>query len=268
MLSLLPLVVALASDPDPARTAAPRPTPLQEIGRVRALPACTPIVVHANGAITPALDNDRALAILTNNLRDDRLRQAQRDPAPQHIERSRSRPQRSASTPAAADGEIKSLREYAVGSPTRSARPSSRPSPTRWAARCCRQKRAANELMRDIAIIQGRGDAAEARGIMRPRQPDARERDRAAARHTPGVPGAADSWNDTMRAIAEQPGRARPRRSSPTRAWRPTTASPRPRAVDDLSRFAAVPAAVRSAVMFRAFSLAAAARCVPAGRAR
>jgi len=75
MLMLLPIVVTLAAtDPAPGASSAPRPTPLTEIGRVRALPACVPIVAHANGAITHALDNDRTLAVLgLGRMRSDRL---------------------------------------------------------------------------------------------------------------------------------------------------------------------------------------------------
>src|SRR3982074_2802442 len=68
MFLLLPITVALAADPTPGPSSAARPTPLTEIGRVRALPACVPIVAHANGAITQALDNDRTLAITSTNL--------------------------------------------------------------------------------------------------------------------------------------------------------------------------------------------------------
>jgi len=93
MLMFLPIVFALAAnEPAPAASSAPatstapatggaRPTPLTEIGRVRALPACVPIVAHANGAITQALDNDRTLAIISANLHNtdyDKLNVLQR----------------------------------------------------------------------------------------------------------------------------------------------------------------------------------------------
>ena len=83
MFMILPLVVALAAEPSPAPSTSPRPTPLTEIGRVRALPACVPIVAHANGAITQALDNDRTLAIISTNLRNTDF---------EHMERRISKP--------------------------------------------------------------------------------------------------------------------------------------------------------------------------------
>ena len=68
MFLLLPIIIALAADPTPAASSAARPTPLTEIGRVRALPACVPIVAHANGAITEALENDRTFSVITHQL--------------------------------------------------------------------------------------------------------------------------------------------------------------------------------------------------------
>ncbi len=204
MLSLLPfLVIALASEPSPA-PATTHATPLQEIGRVRALPACTPIVVHANGAITQALDNDRGLAIMTNNLRTidyDKLNLIGRRNAISAIEKQASDIRIAAGQ---ADGEIKRLREYAVTSPDPQRKAELKAFADALGGALLRQKRAANEVMKDITIIQGRGDAAEARGIlardtgMADASPGTR--DLVAAR--PGVAGTPASWNDTMRAIA------------------------------------------------------------------
>ena len=87
MLMLLPVLIAVAAQVSPGAEPAASsagtttPTPLREIGRVRARPACVPIVAHANGAITQALDNDRTLAILSNNLHTvdfDKLNSLQR----------------------------------------------------------------------------------------------------------------------------------------------------------------------------------------------
>ena len=129
MLMLLPIVVALAAAPAaPAPSAAPaaasgtatggaKPTPLTEIGRVRALPACVPIVAHANGAITQALENDRTLAIMTQNLRGtdyDKLNSLQRRNAIESLMRQ-AEAMRIASS--AGDVEVKKLRDYAKASP-------------------------------------------------------------------------------------------------------------------------------------------------------
>ncbi len=204
MLSILPLVVALATVPAtaPAPAASARPTPLQEIGRVRALPACTPIVVHANGAITQALDNDRGLAILTNNLRAvdfDRLNVIQRRNAINALEKQASEIRINAGN---ADGEIKRLREYALASPDPQRKAELKAFTDALGGALLRQKRAANELMKDITVIQGRVDTAEARGIL--------ARDSLAPESGSSLPGFGhslmpappSSWNDTMHAIA------------------------------------------------------------------
>ncbi len=207
MLSLLSLVVMLASAPNPvpAPAASARPTPLQEIGRVRALPACTPIVVHANGAITQTLDNDRTLAILGNNLRTidyDKLNVLQRRNAIETLTKTASEITKSA---AGADGEIKRLREYAVDSPDPQRKAELKAFTDALGGALLRQKRAANELMRDVAIVQGRVDAAEARGIMVRDagmvNPMPGTRDLAADRSI--LPGPPTSWNETMRSIAD-----------------------------------------------------------------
>src|SRR5665213_1266910 len=119
MLMLLPIVLALAaSEPAPAASTAPataqRPTPLTEIGRVKALPACVPIVAHANGAITLALDNDRTLAVISTNLHNtnfDKLTSIQRRNAVEALMKQ-AEAMRNASS--SGDAEVKKLREYAA----------------------------------------------------------------------------------------------------------------------------------------------------------
>ena len=214
MLMLLPIVLALASDPGP-RAQPPRrgPTPLQEIGRVRALPACVPIVAHANGAITQALENDRTLAILTNNLRAtdfDKLNFLQRRNAIEDLMKQ-AEAMRIASS--AGDVEIKKLREYAVNS-QRSAAQGRAQGVRRRAGR------------RALPAEEGRGrvharrhdhprprGSAEAREIMRRDNPcrasaigssERRRRpaDRCRSRRR--------STTKQMRAIGDQPGRTHP----------------------------------------------------------
>jgi hypothetical protein len=183
MLMLLPIVVALAAgDPGPAASAAPaaqpasssaaRPTPLTEIGRVRALPACVPIVAHANGAITQALDNDRTLAIMTTNLRAtdfDRLNSLQRRNAIEALMRQ-AEAIRVASS--AGDAEIKKLREYAKASPDPKRKEELKTFADALGGALYRQKKAAVELMRDVTIMRGREDVAEIHAIKQPMTDD------------------------------------------------------------------------------------------------
>ncbi len=175
MLMLLPIVLALAAEPAaaaaPAPTAAPatsaRPTPLTEIGRVRALPACVPIVAHANGAITQALDNDRSLAILSTNLHNtdyDKLNSLQRRNAIEGLMKQ-AEAMRVASS--AGDAEVKRLRELALASPDPQRKQELKTFTDALGGALYRQKKAAVELMRDITVMRGREETAEAREIMK-----------------------------------------------------------------------------------------------------
>jgi hypothetical protein len=169
MLMILPLVLALAAvDPVPAAAAstAPKPTPLTEIGRVKALPACVPIVAHANGAITQALDNDRTLAIISTNLHNtdfDKLNFLQRRNA---IEALMKQAEIMRITSSAGDAEVKKLREYAVNSPDPKRKEELKTFADALGGALYRQKKAAVEFMRDITIMRGREDAQEAHDIM------------------------------------------------------------------------------------------------------
>jgi hypothetical protein len=202
MFMILPLVVALAAEPSAAPSTSPRPTPLTEIGRVRALPACVPIVAHANGAITQALDNDRTLAILSTNLHNvdfDKLNGLQRrnaiDALMRHAEAMRA-------ASSAGDVEVKKLREYAKASPD----PKRKEELTKFAdalgGALYRQKKAAVEFMRDVTIIRGREEAAEARGLMQANNPNLNApvfaRDRAQA-----APDPSTAYNRMMQAIGD-----------------------------------------------------------------
>jgi len=171
MLMLLPIVVALAAtEPVPAASTAPTtssaPTPLKEIGRVRALPACVPIVAHANGAISQALDNDRTLAIMTNNLHAtdfDKLNMLQRRNA---IEALMKQAEAMRVASSAGDVEVKKLREYAVNSPDPQRKAELKAFADALGGALYRQKKAAVEFMRDVTIMRGREEAQEARDIM------------------------------------------------------------------------------------------------------
>jgi hypothetical protein len=214
MLSLLPIVsivVALATDPSPSPSpspgpsTAPHPTPLTEIGRVRALPACVPIVVHANGAITSALDNDRELSILTHNLRTgnyDSLSDVQLNNAINSLTKLASDIQKNAIV---ADGEIKRLRAYAAASPDPQRKKELKAFTDALGGALYRQRKAANEMSRDIAIAQGRSEAADARDIMAQDNPPAdtvRMAQMQEVQHHSILPGRPDSWTKVMQQIA------------------------------------------------------------------
>ncbi len=205
MLMLLPIVVALtAADPAPAASSAPRPTPLTEIGRVRALPACVPIVAHANGAITQALDNDRTLAVLSTNLHNtnfDKLNFMQRKNAIATLDKQ-AMAVRIASS--AGDVEVKKLRDYAAASPDPNRKEELKTFADALGGALYRQKKAAVELQRDITIMQGREDAAEARGIMHAANPVPPYLGAQVIANTPAIlPGVPDSYNKQFKGIGD-----------------------------------------------------------------
>jgi hypothetical protein len=204
MLMLMPMVLALATDPGPAATSAPRPTPLTEIGRVRALPACVPIVAHANGAITQALENDRTLAIISNNAHTtdfDKLNFLQRRNAVEALMRQAEAIRVASSS---GDVEVKKLREYenSANDPERKAE--LKAFADAIAGALYRQKKAAVEFMRDVTIVRGREDAAEGRELMRqnnPVPPSGPTQEMAGA--PPILPGVPDSYNKQFKQIGD-----------------------------------------------------------------
>jgi hypothetical protein len=161
MFLLLPIIVALAADPTPAASSASRPTPLTEIGRIRALPACVPIVAHANGAITDALENDRTLSVIATNLRGtdfDKLNFMQRHNA---LERMLRQAEAIAKAAKAGDAEVKRLREYAVNSPDPKRKEELKTFADALGGAIYRQQKAAAEVQRDILIMRNRDDALQ-----------------------------------------------------------------------------------------------------------
>jgi hypothetical protein len=163
MFLLLPIILALAADPTPAAGGAARPTPLTEIGRVRALPACVPIVAHANGAITDALENDRTLSVISTNLRGtdfDKLNLIQRRNV---LERMLRQAEAIAKAAKAGDAEVKRLREYAVNSPDPKRKEELKTFADALGGAIYRQQKAAVELQRDVLIMRSRDDAQEMR---------------------------------------------------------------------------------------------------------
>jgi hypothetical protein len=172
MLMLFPIVLALAGDPTPTPEAssAARPTPLTEIGRVRALPACVPIVAHANGAITQALDNDRTLAMMSINAHStdfDKQNMFQRRNSIAALMRQ-AEAIRVASS--AGDVEVKKLREYANAATDPQRKAELKAFADALGGALYRQKKAAVEFMRNVTVIQGREAAEAARADMPPVQ--------------------------------------------------------------------------------------------------
>ncbi|MEA2785194.1 MAG: hypothetical protein QOF71_1298 [Candidatus Eremiobacteraeota bacterium] len=166
MFLLLPIIVALAADPTPGPSSAARPTPLTEIGRVRALPACVPIVAHANGAITDALENDRTLSVIATNLRGtdfDKLNFIQRRNT---LERMLRQAEAIAKAAKAGDAEVKRLREYAVNSPDPKRKEELKTFADALGGAIYRQQKAAVEVQRDILIMRNRDDALQMKEII------------------------------------------------------------------------------------------------------
>lgn len=204
MLMLLPVVLALASDPAPAASSAPRPTPLTEIGRVRALPACVPIVAHANGAITQTLDNDRSLAIIATNAHNtdfDKLNSLQRRNSVEAMLRQADGIRMAAR---AADGEIKKLREYAENSPDPERKAELKAFADALGGALNRQTKAATEFVRDVTIMRGREEAAEVRETMHDNNPlPPYPAAQVIASAPPILPGVPDSYNKQFKAIGD-----------------------------------------------------------------
>ena len=169
---------------------------------MRALPMCTPIVVHANGAITVALENDRSIGIISHNLRAvnfDNLNSMQRRNTIEEMMRSAGRVREASK---AADDEVKRLREMAAASNDPQRKAELKAFSDALGGAIYRQKKVAAEFMRDVTILQGRVEADEVRSI-------SAEQNRQAASGSLGTmpraqtPSAPQSWNDAFRSIAE-----------------------------------------------------------------
>jgi hypothetical protein len=203
MVSIVPLLIILAAASALAPSEAPHASPLTEIGRVRSAPICTPIVVHANGAITSALDNDRSLAILTHNLRAidfDGLNSMQRRNAIEELMKTASTVRENGKV---ADGEIKQLRAYAAASTDPDRKAELKAFADALGGAIYRQTKVAAEFVSDITVIQGRTEAEEARGLMAANNavPTSLVQNRMAQAQSV-LPGAPKSYNAEMRGIA------------------------------------------------------------------
>jgi hypothetical protein len=203
MLILLPFVMALAAAPAATPSEAPTPTPLTEIGHVRSTPICTPIVVHANGAITSALDNDRSLAILATNLRAmdfDRLNVLQRQHTIDDLMKQAGEIRQNGKL---ADDEIKQLRAYAAASTDPERKAELKRFADALGGAIYRQTKAAAEVMRDVTIVEGRDEAQDARDLMAANNPQPNVLSSQLASPAPILPGHTKSYNEMMRGIAD-----------------------------------------------------------------
>jgi hypothetical protein len=208
MRSLMMFVMLLAAAPAPAPTAAPsdapHATPLTEIGRTRSAPICTAIVVHANGAITTTLDNDRTLAIITHNLKAtnfDGLNSLQRRNAIEELLKTASTIRQNGKV---ADGEIKQLRAYADAATDPERKAELKTFTDALGGALFRQSKEANEVVSALTILQSRGEAQEARGIMAANnQLPENVVPSSTTTTTQVLPDAPDSTNAFMRELAD-----------------------------------------------------------------
>lgn len=193
---LVPLMLALAVEtPSPAPSAAAPPTRLQEIGRVQALSVCTTIVVHANSAISEALSNDTDIAITINRLQTtdlDGANEIQRHRAMADLSMLATRIREASS---AGDAEVKRLRALAAAAPDVTRKAELKAFADALGGALYRQKRAAVDLHKMLAIIDGRQAVAGVRTSRDPRgmRPSSAFGDDGFAR---------ESYNDSLRQVA------------------------------------------------------------------
>ncbi|HTW82674.1 MAG TPA: hypothetical protein VMD91_01250 [Candidatus Sulfotelmatobacter sp.] len=169
MVSLLPLLVAVAVASAATPTASPAPpslpTPLTIIGTTHTGP-CATIVNHANGAIGAALDDDRSLAILAHNMRAvdlDMLSAMQRRNA---IDAMMDQAGAIRKEARAADADIKQLRAAAEAAHDPERKAELKAFADALGGAIARQDKAATEFMGSVTVMQGRVERAEANAIM------------------------------------------------------------------------------------------------------
>ena len=164
MLLLLPLLAALAGAPEAPSAGVPAPAKLEEIGRVRSLPACTPIVVRANSAISVALGNDSTLAILMTRLRNVDY-DASNVVGRKHVRDDlMAFSKRLHDAAVAGEADVRKLRELAAASPNPDRKAELKAFADALGGAIFRQKRVAFDLDRAVVVQEGRAAAAELRG--------------------------------------------------------------------------------------------------------
>ncbi len=153
---LVPLIIALAA-PVPSPSEPPvAPSPLKEIGHVESLTVCSAIVVHANSAISVALDNDRDLTLLINRLQTTDLDDDNTIKRRNAMNDLSTLASRLRMTSAGGSAEIKRLRAMAVQTvePTRKAELKAFADALGGAIG--RQRKAGTDIDHMLAIIDGR----------------------------------------------------------------------------------------------------------------
>jgi hypothetical protein len=151
-------LAALGVSPPPEPAASEAPTPLKEIGRVRAS-VCSTIVVHANSAIDDALSNDADLHALIGGLTTAKLDDAtelQKHNAFREFEQAAAKLRETAID---GEAEVRRLRALAAESPE------PRKSELKAFADALggalyRQRTMAIDAQRLLAVQQGRADSA------------------------------------------------------------------------------------------------------------
>jgi hypothetical protein len=212
---LVPLLVALAApSPVPSSGSEP-PSTLKEIGHVEARSICSAIVVHANSAIGTALDNDRDLGLTINHLRTtdlDDANEIQRRNGMNDLSTLTGRIRMAALS---GTGEIKRLRDIAAQTvePTRKAELKAFADALGGAI--ARQRKAAADLDRALAIIDGRRAVNEinTEELADERAAVSSDRMRSMAGNpdlgmmrSPVAPVAPERFNDVLRSIADDFG--------------------------------------------------------------
>jgi hypothetical protein len=145
-----------APPPSPLAQSAPPPSPLKEIGRVQSLSVCSAVVVHANGAIGEALDNDQQLAIAINRLRTtdlDTPNEITRRNGMRDLATLASRIRLGA---AAGSGEIKRLRSIAAQTADATRKAEIKAFADALDGALARQRKAGLDLDTMLVIIDGR----------------------------------------------------------------------------------------------------------------
>jgi hypothetical protein len=164
MVSLLVLVSLLGAETPSPVPSGPPPTPLREIGSVRAT-VCTTIVVHANSAISDALEDDQDLALIVNRLRTidlDGANVIERHKRTNELMGLASKIRTAAS---AGDAEIKRLRDLAATSPDPKRKEELKAFADALGGAIYRQKKVAVDLDKLLTNLDGQRAAFEARNL-------------------------------------------------------------------------------------------------------
>jgi hypothetical protein len=212
LIVLVPLLAALAPALSPSSSPVPSPpSTLQEIGHVEALSVCSAVVVHANSAISVALENDSNLALMIRRLRTTDLDDDNPIKRRNGMNDLATLAGRIRAASVTGTGEIKRLRKMAAETtePTRKVELKSFADALSGAI--TRQRKAAVDLDKMLAIIDGRRAVAE---VNSSELADERTAIAGAATNrtnladdgvmrSPGAAGSADHVNDVLHSVAD-----------------------------------------------------------------